>query len=230
VRNVSFNVRRGEIVGIAGVDGNGQSELIAALTGLRRPAGGRILVLGKDLTGQGPRAIREAGVGHIPEDRHRRGLVLNFTVAENTALGDHRSFARRGILNYSKMFDLAQQVVQSFDVRPPRPDYFARQLSGGNQQKVIVGREITRNPELMIAAQPTRGLDVGAIEFIHRKLVAERDAGKAVLLVSMELDEIMSLADRILVMYKGEVVAEVASQDATEEHLGLLMMGGGSGA
>jgi ABC-type uncharacterized transport system ATPase subunit len=230
VRNVSFHVRRGEIVGIAGVDGNGQSELIAALTGLRRPAGGHVRVRGKDLTGQSPRTIREAGVGHIPEDRQRRGLVLNFSVAENTALGDHRSFARRGILNYGKMMDLAQQVIKAFDVRPPRSDYLARSLSGGNQQKVIVGREISRNPELMIAAQPTRGLDVGAIEFIHRKLVAERDAGKGVLLVSMELDEIMNLADRILVMYKGQVVAEVASHEATEENLGLLMMGGGSGA
>jgi simple sugar transport system ATP-binding protein len=229
VRDVSFHVRGGEIVGIAGVDGNGQSELIACLTGLRKPSGGRVTVSGKDVTGQVPRRIREAGVGHIPEDRQRRGLVLNFSVAENAALGDHRGFARWGILSYRRMTELAQRIIEAFDVRPPRSDYLVRSLSGGNQQKVIVGREITRDPDLMIAAQPTRGLDVGAIEFIHRKLVAERDAGKAVLLVSMELDEVMNLSDRILVMYKGQVVAEVAGHEATEDGLGLLMMGGGSG-
>jgi len=156
--------------------------------------------------------------------------VLNFTVAENTALGNHNAFARWGVLSYKRMVEAAQKVIGEFDVRPPRYDYLARSLSGGNQQKVIVGREILRNPKLMIAVQPTRGLDVGAIEFIHRNLVAERDAGRAVLLVSLELDEIMNLADRILVMYKGQVVAEVAGHEATEEQLGLLMMGGGTGA
>jgi len=230
LRDVSFHVRAGEIVGIAGVDGNGQSELVACLTGLRKPTGGTVRVRGVDLTGQTPRRIREAGVGHIPEDRQRRGLVLNFSVAENVALGDHRAFTSRGVLSFGKMVDLANRIIKNFDVRPPRPDYLARSLSGGNQQKVIVGREITRNPNLMIAVQPTRGLDVGAIEFIHRNLVAERDAGKAVLLVSLELDEIMNLADRILVMYKGQVVAEVAGHEATEDNLGLLMMGGGAGA
>jgi len=226
VRDVSFTVRAGEIVGIAGVDGNGQSELVACLTGLRKPTSGTILVNGQDVTGQSPRRIRDAGVGHIPEDRQRRGLVLNFTVAENAALGDHRAYARRGWLSYPRMIQAAQHIINNFDVRPPRHDYLARSLSGGNQQKVIVGREISRNPELMIAVQPTRGLDVGAIEFIHKNLVAERDAGRAILLVSLELDEIMNLADRILVMYKGQVVAEVAGHEATEEGLGLLMMGG----
>jgi len=230
VRDVSFKVRAGEIVGIAGVDGNGQSELVGCLTGLRRPTAGRVRVNGQDVTGQSPRRIRDAGVGHIPEDRQRRGLVLNFTVAENAALGNHNAFARWGVLSYQRMVEAAKKIIGEFDVRPPRHDYLARSLSGGNQQKVIVGREILRNPKLMIAVQPTRGLDVGAIEFIHRNLVAERDAGRAVLLVSLELDEIMNLADRILVMYKGQVVAEVAAHEATEENLGLLMMGGGTGA
>nr|WP_209465422.1 ABC transporter ATP-binding protein [Symbiobacterium terraclitae] len=230
VRDVSFNVRAGEIVGIAGVDGNGQSELIACLTGLRKPTAGRVLVNGKDVTGQSPRRIREAGVGHVPEDRQKRGLVLNFTVAENAALGNHSAFARWGFMSYQRMVEVARKIIGEFDVRPPRHDYLARSLSGGNQQKVIVGREILRDPDLLIAVQPTRGLDVGAIEFIHRNLVAQRDAGRAVLLVSLELDEIMNLADRILVMYKGQVVAEVAGHEATEDQLGLLMMGGGTGA
>ncbi|MFZ5815538.1 MAG: ABC transporter ATP-binding protein [Bacillota bacterium] len=227
LRDVSFQVRAGEIVGIAGVDGNGQSELVACLTGLRKPVGGKVMVNGRELTGRTPKEIRDAGVGHIPEDRQRRGLVLDFSVAENTALGDHRTFTRGGFLNYAGMTELAERIVQAFDVRPPRPDYQARALSGGNQQKVIVGREIMRNPNLMIAVQPTRGLDVGAIEFIHRRLVEERDNGKAVLLVSLELDEIMNLSDRILVMYKGQVVAEMARHEATEENLGQLMACGG---
>jgi len=227
VRDVSFHVRAGEIVGIAGVDGNGQSELIEAITGLKKSFAGKVLLNGQEITRMPPGQIREAGVGHIPEDRQKRGLVLDFTVAENMVLGSQRKYQTWGLLNYRMMTDLAKKVIEAFDVRPPEPEYMARSLSGGNQQKVIVGREITRQPELMIAVQPTRGLDVGAIEFIHKRLVAERDAGKAVLLVSLELDEVMSLADRILVMYKGQVVAEVAQQDATEEALGLLMAGGG---
>ncbi|MFZ5827393.1 MAG: ABC transporter ATP-binding protein [Bacillota bacterium] len=227
LKDVSFTVRAGEIVGIAGVDGNGQSELIACVTGLRRPAGGVVKVNGQNVTAATPKQVRDAGVGHIPEDRHRRGLVLDFSISENVALGEHRKFAHWGILNYQKMRELAEKVVKAFDVRPPEPDYQARALSGGNQQKVIVGREIMRDPDLMLAVQPTRGLDVGAIEFIHRRLVAERDAGKAVLLVSLELDEVLNLADRILVMYKGQVVAEVTGEEATEENLGLLMAGGG---
>ncbi|HWI51071.1 MAG TPA: ABC transporter ATP-binding protein [Symbiobacteriaceae bacterium] len=227
VQDVSFHVRAGEIVGIAGVDGNGQSELIEAITGLKKAAAGKVLLDGQEITHLTPGQIREAGVGHIPEDRQKRGLVLDFTVAENMVLGSQRKYQTWGLLNYRMMTDLAKQVIEAFDVRPPEPEYMARSLSGGNQQKVIVGREITRQPNLAIAVQPTRGLDVGAIEFIHKRLVAERDAGKAVLLVSLELDEVMSLADRILVMYKGQVVAEVAQHEATEEALGLLMAGGG---
>ncbi|MDF2630843.1 MAG: sugar transporter ATP-binding protein, partial [Symbiobacteriaceae bacterium] len=228
VSDVSFHVRAGEIVGIAGVDGNGQSQLIEAITGLRKAAGGKVTINGQDITNQKPIKIREAGVGHIPEDRQRRGLVLNFSVAENMVLGSQRKYASWGLLNYRRINDLAMQIIQAFDVRPPEPEHMARSLSGGNQQKVIVGREITREPELAIAVQPTRGLDVGAIEFIHKRLVGERDNGKAVLLVSLELDEVMSLADRILVMYKGQIVAEVAGSEATEEGLGLLMAGGGT--
>lgn len=228
VQDVSFTVRAGEIVGIAGVDGNGQSELIACLTGLRKPTKGKFRINGKDLTSHTPKEIRNAGVGHVPEDRHRRGLVLDFSVAENSVLGDHRKFTTGLFLNFDKMTARAKQIIEAFDVRPPEPEYMARSLSGGNQQKVIVGREIIRDPELMIAVQPTRGLDVGAIEFIHRRLVAERDNGKAVLLVSLELDEILNLADRILVMYKGQVIAEVTGEEATEENLGLLMAGGGA--
>ncbi len=226
LREVSFNVRAGEIVGIAGVDGNGQTELVEVLAGLRTATGGQVLVNGHNILGQTPRQVRESGVGHIPEDRQQRGLVLDFTVSENNVLGSQRKVASWGLLNYRLMRELSELVIQAFDVRPPRPEFLARQLSGGNQQKVIVGREITRRPDVLVAAQPTRGLDVGAIEFIHKRLVAERDAGKAVLLLSLELDEVMSLADRILVMFKGQVVAEIPAGEATEEGLGLLMAGG----
>lgn len=228
LHEISLDVRAGEIVGIAGVDGNGQTELIECLTGLRKPSGGRIRLKGREITRLSPGQISEAGMGHIPEDRRKRGLVLDFTVAENMVLGSQRKYARFGILNYQKMAELTRKVIAAFDIRPPEPEYMARSLSGGNQQKVIVGREITRDPDLMVAAQPTRGLDVGAIEFIHKRLVSERDAGRAVLLVSLELDEVMNLADRILVMYKGRIVAEVPGSEATEEGLGLLMAGGGS--
>lgn len=226
LRGVSLTVRAGEIVGIAGVDGNGQTELGEVLTGLRRARSGKVMVDGREITGLSPGQIREAGVGHVPEDRHKRGLVLDFSVAENVVLGAQRKFATWGLMNYRRMTDLAQKVVGAFDVRPPRPDLLARALSGGNQQKVIAGREIMREPNLMVAAQPTRGLDVGAIEFIHSRLVAERDAGKAVLLLSLELDEVLALSDRILVMYKGQVAAELDAAEATEEKLGLLMAGG----
>ncbi len=228
LRNVSFSVRAGEIVGVAGVDGNGQTELIEVLTGLRKASGGKAVLNGREITGLKPGQIRDAGVGHVPEDRQKRGLVMDFSVSENAVLGSQRKYSSWGMMNYRMMADLAQKIVEAFDVRPPRPDYQARALSGGNQQKVIVGREIMRGPDLMIAAQPTRGLDVGAIEFIHKRLVAERDAGKAVLLFSLELDEVMSLSDRILVLYKGQIVAELPAAEATEEKLGLLMAGGGT--
>jgi general nucleoside transport system ATP-binding protein len=228
LREASFQVRAGEIVGIAGVDGNGQTELVECLTGLRRPGSGHIRLNGKEIAHLSPGQIREAGVGHIPEDRQKRGLVLDFSVAENTALGSQRKYATWGLLNYRAMTEYAQKIIEAFDIRPPRPEYQGRSLSGGNQQKVIVGREIQHDPILMVAVQPTRGLDVGAIEFIHKRLVAERDAGKAVLLVSLELDEILALSDRVLVMYKGQLVAEIAGNRATEGELGLLMAGGGS--
>jgi ABC-type uncharacterized transport system ATPase subunit len=226
LKSINLEVRAGEIVGIAGVDGNGQTELIECLTGLRKPQGGRILLQEKEITGKTPGMIREAGLGHIPEDRHARGLVLDFTVSENAVLGEQRKYSRFGFLQFDRMLERAKEIIQNFDVRPPEAGYMARKLSGGNQQKVIIGREVLRGPDFLIAAQPTRGLDVGAIEFIHKRLVQERDNGKAVLLVSLELDEVMALSDRILVMYKGQIVAEMDVAEATEEKLGLLMAGG----
>ncbi|MGE5675948.1 MAG: ABC transporter ATP-binding protein [Mycobacterium leprae] len=227
LKGVSFTVRAGEIVGIAGVDGNGQSELVQVITGLKRGTGGEVLLKGKPITGKSPKRIRDAGVGHIPEDRQKRGLVLDFNLAENAVLGNQRRYAVAGVLSQGRMIEHARSILTSFDVRPPEPLYLARGLSGGNQQKVVIGREVTREPDLLIAVQPTRGLDVGAIEFIHKRLVQARDEGKGVLLVSLELDEVMALSDRILVMYKGEILAEVEGKGAREEQLGLLMAGGG---
>jgi ABC-type uncharacterized transport system ATPase subunit len=228
VRDVSFEVRAGEIVGIAGVDGNGQSELIDALTGLRRPAGGRVLIGQEDLTTANAHAHLQAGVGHIPEDRQRRGLVLEFALAENLVLHDYEKepFSHLGVLSLRRIFGHARRLLAEFDVRGGRPHTPASALSGGNQQKVVVAREVSRDPGVLIAAQPTRGLDVGAIEFVHRRLVAERDEGRAVLLVSLELDEILSLSDRILVIYEGAIVGEFAP-DVSEEELGIAMTGGG---
>jgi ABC-type uncharacterized transport system ATPase subunit len=227
VRGVTFEVRAGEIVGIAGVDGNGQSELIDALAGLRRPAAGRIVVDGVDVTHASSREALDAGIGHIPEDRHLRGLVLDFTLAENLALHDYRRApgSRYGWLFPGRLVDRARTLLRAFDVRGGGPQTRASALSGGNQQKVVLAREIERDPKVLIAAQPTRGLDVGAIEFVHRRLVAERDEGKAVLLVSLELDEILSLSDRILVLYEGRIVAEYGP-DVSEEELGVAMTGG----
>jgi simple sugar transport system ATP-binding protein len=228
VRGVSFEVRGGEIVGLAGVDGNGQSELVDAISGLRKPHGGSIVVSGRDVTGEGCKVCLDAGVGHIPEDRHLRGLVLDFTLAENLALHDydHAPTSRFGWLYPRRMVNRAQTLLGEFDVRGGGPDTPAGSLSGGNQQKVVVAREVSRNPDVLLAAQPTRGLDVGAIEFVHRRLVNERDEGRAILLVSFELDEILSLSDRILVMYEGEIVGEY-SPDVSEEELGIAMTGGG---
>jgi simple sugar transport system ATP-binding protein len=229
VKGVSFRVRAGEIVGIAGVDGNGQTELIDALTGLRRPAAGTVTVVSHRADHHvTAREMLDLGVGHIPEDRQRRGLVLEFTIAENIALHDY-SFepaSKWGWLYPSRLLDRAAQLIKDFDIRGGGPRTRAGALSGGNQQKVVVAREIARDPKVLIAAQPTRGLDVGAIEYVHRRLVAEREEGRAVLLVSLELDEVMSLSDRILVMFEGELVAEYGS-DATEEELGIAMTGGG---
>jgi simple sugar transport system ATP-binding protein len=227
VRDVSFEVRAGEIVGIAGVDGNGQSELIEAITGLRRPEGGRIVAVGDDVTTEGSRECLDAGVGHIPEDRQRRGLVLDFSLAENIALHDYREEpdSKWGWLYPKRLIARAGRLLKEFDVRGGGPKTPAASLSGGNQQKVILAREISRNPRILVAAQPTRGLDVGAIEFVHRRLVAERDEGRAILLVSFELDEILSLSDRILVIYEGQIVGEY-SPEVSEEELGIAMTGG----
>jgi general nucleoside transport system ATP-binding protein len=228
VRGVSFEVRAGEIVGIAGVDGNGQTELIDAITGLRRPKAGRVVVDGVDVTNANARHSLDAGLGHIPEDRQRRGLVLDFSLAENLALHDydHPPSSRFGWLYPKRLVAKAAKLIREFDVRGGGPQTRAGGLSGGNQQKVILAREIDRNPKVLIAAQPTRGLDVGAIEFVHRRLVAERDEGRAVLLVSLELEEILSLADRILVIFEGRIVGEFPP-GVSEEELGVAMTGGG---
>jgi simple sugar transport system ATP-binding protein len=227
VRDVSFGVRAGEIVGIAGVEGNGQSELIEAITGLRRPKSGEVLVGGRAVTRPNPRTMLDAGVGHIPEDRQRRGLVLEFTIAENVALHDYRTApdSRYGWLFPGRLVQRARNLIKEFDVRGGGPQTRAAALSGGNQQKLVAAREVARDPKALIAAQPTRGLDVGAIEFLHRRLVEERDEGRAILLVSLELDEVLSLSDRILVMYEGQIVAEHAA-GATEEEIGVEMLGG----
>jgi simple sugar transport system ATP-binding protein len=227
VRNASFAVHAGEIVGIAGVDGNGQTQLIEALTGLRNVQHGSVRIGGRDLTRASTHEVIEAGVGHIPEDRLRRGLVLEFNLAENLALHDFDSppNSRFGWLSPGRLLARAARILKEFDVRGGGPRTPAKSLSGGNQQKVVVAREVDRDPRVLIAAQPTRGLDVGAIEFVHRRLVEERDEGRAVLLVSLELDEILSLSDRILVMYEGQIVGEFPP-DVDEQELGLAMLGG----
>ena len=230
VRGVSFDARAGEILAIAGVDGNGQSELIDALTGLRRPVSGRVAVDGEDVTSQNAKHHLDAGLGHIPEDRQRRGLVLEFSLAENLALHEYDSppASRFGWLFPANLVGRARRLLQEFDVRGGGPRTRASALSGGNQQKVILAREVSRGPRVLVAAQPTRGLDVGAIEFVHRRLVEERDAGKAVLLVSLELEEVLSLADRILVIYEGAIVGEYPP-DVSQEELGVAMTGGRRG-
>ncbi|HJV32349.1 MAG TPA: ABC transporter ATP-binding protein [Bacillales bacterium] len=227
VNQLDLSVRAGEIVGIAGVDGNGQTELIEAITGLRKSESGSIKVNNKELFGFTPRKITESGVGHIPQDRHKHGLVLNYPIAENMVLQTYykNPFSKNGILNFKEIYSKAKKLISEFDVRTPSEYALARALSGGNQQKAIIGREVDRNPDLLIAAQPTRGLDVGAIEFIHKRLIEQRDNGKAVLLVSFELDEIMNVSDRIAVIYEGKIVAVVDPKETTEQELGLLMAG-----
>jgi ABC-type uncharacterized transport system ATPase subunit len=227
VRGVSFDVRAGEIVGVAGVDGNGQSELIDALSGLRRSASGGVRIGEHDVTGAAPSTILDLGLGHIPEDRQRRGLVLEFSLAENLALHDYDKApdSRWGWLFPRQLVRRARELLSQFDVRGGGPRTRAAALSGGNQQKVVLAREIGRGPSVLIAAQPTRGLDVGAIEFVHRRLIEARDDAKAVLLVSLELEEILSLSDRILVIYEGQIVAE-HGPDVSEERLGIEMTGG----
>ena len=227
VRGISFEVRAGEIVGLAGVDGNGQTELIDAITGLTKSDAGTITVAGRELRDASARAMLDAGVGHIPEDRQRRGLVLEFSIAENIALHDYAKppSAKWGWLFPNRLLTRAADLIKEFDVRGGGPLARAGGLSGGNQQKVVAAREISRDPKVLIAAQPTRGLDVGAIEYLHRRLVTERDEGRAVLLVSLELEEIFSLSDRILVIYEGEIVGEHTG-DVSEQEIGLEMLGG----
>ncbi len=227
VKDLSLTVRAGEIVGIAGIDGNGQSELIEAITGLRKISSGKVLLKGQELTGLKPRKITESGVGHIPQDRHKHGLVLDFPIGHNIALQTYYQspISKGGIIDYKKIDKLAEKIIQEFDVRTPSASTEARALSGGNQQKAIIGREIDRDPELLIAALPTRGLDVGAIEFIHRRLIEQRDKGKAVLLISFELDEVMNVSDTIAVIHDGHIIDTVKPQETTEQQLGLLMAG-----
>jgi simple sugar transport system ATP-binding protein len=228
VRGVSLDVRAGEIVGIAGVDGNGQTELIDALTGLRRIESGTVTIGDHQLTHAKAKAALDAGMGHIPEDRQRRGLVLEFSIAENLALHDYAKApdARWGWTFPNRVVQRARSLIREFDIRGGGPFTRAGGLSGGNQQKLVAAREISRDPKVLIAAQPTRGLDVGAIEYLHRRLITERDEGRAILLISLELDEILSLADRILVLYEGEIVGDHTGE-VSEEEIGLEMLGGG---
>jgi ABC-type uncharacterized transport system ATPase subunit len=226
VDNVSFDVRAGEIVGIAGVAGNGQSELLEAIAGIRKPTSGEIVFHGKTVDEADPATLREMGLAHIPEDRHHMGLVLKFEEYENSVLGYHRSpaYSKGPLLDLEAIRKDAMEKIEKYDIRPPNPRLKTANFSGGNQQKIVVAREIERDPKMLIIGQPTRGVDIGAIEFIHRRIIEMRDAGKAVLLVSVELDEIRALSDRILVMFAGHVVGE-KTRDADEQALGLMMAG-----
>lgn len=227
VKGLNLSVRRGEIVGIAGIDGNGQSELIEAITGLRKVKKGKVYLNHKDVTNKKPRQVTETGLGHIPQDRHKHGLVLDFTVGYNAVLQTYyqKPISKKGFLNAKKISEKAKQIIADYDVRSQGEHALARSLSGGNQQKLIIGREVDRDPDLLIAALPTRGLDVGAIEFIHRRLIEQRDKGKAVLLLSFELDEIMNVSDRIAVIYDGGIIDTVNQSETSEQELGLLMAG-----
>jgi simple sugar transport system ATP-binding protein len=229
VDGVSLTVRAGEIVGIAGVQGNGQTELVEALTGLRTPLAGRVTVNGKDLTTASPRTMHRAGVAHVPEDRQRSGLVLGFTVSENVVLDSYYTepYSHGIVMDWDAAHGHAVELVEQYDVRTPGVDVTLSTLSGGNQQKVIAAREFSRDVGLIIASQPTRGIDVGSIEYIHSRIVEERDNGAAVLIVSSELDEVMALADRLLVMFDGKVVAELDPKQTTNAEVGLYMLGSG---
>lgn len=233
LRGFSLEVRSGEIVGLAGVDGNGQAELVEVITGMRKAESGRVLLKGVDITNCSIRDRIRMGIAHIPADRHKHGLILDYTLQENMILKvyDQAPFAEKGLLNREAIAEYAARLMAEFDVRSGQgATALARSLSGGNQQKAIVGREIDLNPELLLAVQPTRGLDVGAIEYIHRRILEQRDKGKAVLLVSLELDEILNLADRIAVIHNGELVGVVDAKEANEHEIGLMMAGGQRGA
>ncbi|MBQ2089494.1 MAG: ABC transporter ATP-binding protein, partial [Lachnospiraceae bacterium] len=229
VNNVSLNVHAGEIVCIAGIDGNGQSEFVYGLTGLEPLASGKLVLNGKDITHDSIRKRNVEGIGHIPEDRHKHGLVLDYSLEDNLILQNYfeeRFVNKLGFLKRKNIRDYANKLIEGYDVRSGQgPITRVGSMSGGNQQKAIIAREIERDPSLLIAVQPTRGLDVGAIEFVHKQLVAERDAGKGVLLVSLELDEVLDVSDRILVMYEGEIVGEFDPKTVTEDELGLYMSG-----
>ena len=228
VKNVSFDVHAGEIVCIAGIDGNGQTEFIHALTGLDKISSGHITLCGKDITKAAIRTRSKTGMSHIPEDRHKHGLVLDYSLEENMVLQRYwqPEFENKGFIRKQKVREYAEKLINQYDVRSGQgPVTPARSMSGGNQQKAIVAREIDKEHKLLVAVQPTRGLDVGAIEYIHKQIVATRDAGKAVLLVSLELDEVMDVSDRILVMYEGEIVGELDPRKTTVEELGLYMSG-----
>jgi len=228
VRELNLIVREGEILGLAGIDGNGQSELVEALTGLRPVKSGEIWIRGKQVAGKTVREIFEAGICNIPEDRQKHGLVLDFNVYENLILENYRKepFSKNNRLDFDHIHRFARELVDKFDVRPTNINMRAGALSGGNQQKVIIAREVTNDPDLLIATQPTRGLDVGAIEFVHKSLVEQRNKGKAVLLVSYELDEILSVSDYVAVIYEGQIVGHVNAKNTNENELGLMMSGG----
>lgn len=232
VNKVSFKVRKGEIVCIAGIEGNGQTELVQAITGLTKLDEGNVILKGEDISDKSIRYKNTHGIGHIPEDRHKHGLVLDYNLGENLALQEYFTdkYQNKGFLKYDKIYDNAKKLIDTFDIRSGQGIYTTvRSMSGGNQQKAIIAREISREPELLIAVQPTRGLDVGAIEFIHKELINQRDKDCAVLLISLELDEVMNLSDRILVMYEGEIVAEVNPKEVTVQELGLYMAGSKKG-
>ncbi len=229
VKDVSLDIMSGEVLGIAGVEGNGQQELIEAITGLNRAESGEVLLHGKPIHKLPPMPIKKRGVGYIPEDRHKRGLILEYSVADNMILGLHSQapFVEKFLFRNEKAIqENAQKLVEEYDVRPPNIKQLVQTLSGGNQQKVIVAREFSRNPEFLVCSQPTRGLDIGAIEFIHKEIIRQRDNGAAVILVSAELDEILSLSDRVAVMYNGEVSAVLPVEKTDERQLGYLMLGG----
>jgi simple sugar transport system ATP-binding protein len=228
VDGVTFSIRAGEVLGIAGVEGNGQTEIVEAIAGLRDIAAGSVAVSGHDVTRATVKDRRAAGIAHVPEDRHRRGLILEYSIAENLVLGAQDEFSKRGSLDGARIDAHAREQIAKFDVRPPTPAPAARTLSGGNQQKVVIAREMGRSFTVLLAAQPTRGVDVGAIEFIHRQIREARDAGKAILLVSAELNEVLALADTVAVMYRGKFAVTMPTSDATPEILGPYMTGGNS--
>ena len=227
VKGLNLSIRKGEILGIAGVDGNGQTELIDAISGMRKAQKGKVILKGEDITNKAPRDIIDLGMNQIPEDRQKRGLVLEYPIKDNLILENiDKDFSKNGILDFKKIEENANSLIDKFDIRPNDINEKAGSLSGGNQQKVIIAREITNDPDLLIAAQPTRGLDVGAIEFIHQYLVELRNQGKAVLLISFQLDEVMDLSDRICVIYDGQIVGELDPKETDEYEVGRLMAGG----